>query len=293
MFYNKHGKNLSKENIISILIVIDNKLNGIAPQKTVFKLGNDYFSNIHDMIVVDKNLFAITSILGKGAFGEVYKGENVITGRQVAIKCQQYYHDVEKQVMITKNHGIGYKNNVLGPKKIGNYKYFILPLADMDMYKWAANTNWIKILNAFIDICIDLERLHKDKKIHMDLKPDNILIMKDKAFISDFGKAETIGKIVNVINDDFRKYPHLPPEYFIGKTPYQYYQISESFDSWSLGFIIKSNIKYFPMHLQSMFSIIAFKLTTINPFSRMTISEAKNEFLNIHKVYKNPWWKIY
>ena len=42
--------------------------------------------------------------------------------------------------------------------------------------------------------------------VHMDLKMDNILVVNDKSYISDFGKVERINKIIPSAQGNYLNY---------------------------------------------------------------------------------------
>jgi serine/threonine protein kinase len=107
------------------------------------------------------------------------------------------------------------------------------------------------IIKALIKIAQDLQNLHKQGHVHMDLKDDNVLVINDEAFVSDFGKVESDGKVIPSANRPFMRYdtnikkfvpnyPQLAPEYFLENSKNPFYTVCYTFDLYSYGFLMKS-----------------------------------------------------
>uniref|UniRef100_A0ACD5WRH4 Uncharacterized protein n=1 Tax=Avena sativa TaxID=4498 RepID=A0ACD5WRH4_AVESA len=103
-----------------------------------------------------------------------------------------------------------------------------------DEYTWL---NWLTRFNIIKGICQGLKYLREGLKspvMHLDLKPDNILL--DQAMvpkIADFGLSRLFGE-ENTIKtiSSVGTFGYLPPEYI------EHQVISENFDIFSLGVII-------------------------------------------------------
>ena len=328
-FQHQQNKQPSKTDICAITKVISKHLNGLCKVGEAFRVtdqtdstGNtkDIYTANKEMIVIKDNLFAFEKTLGAGAFGSVFAATNLITGEKVAIKKQkpQCCPDpmIQMQVKVTCCHGIGLckpEVNTSPEYKSDGFAYFVLPLADSVYYKWVQKTfahhpinGWKTVIKALINIVDDLDRLHKDKKVHMDLKGDNVLIIDDKAYLSDFGKTEDVGKLLPKIPCKYEDYPHNAPEYKTGVRPVlcfpgpqngfgqpgpqnfagfgqaaipQYYCCHEAFDAWSLGEMISRDVAMFPLEIQVELKTMVRGLMNVCPEKRPPM-KAVRSYLN-------------
>lgn len=89
-----------------------------------------------------------------------------------------------------------------------------------------------------------LATLHRLGLIHLDLKLENILILRDEAKITDFGFAATSGQ--EVIQDCKGTYGYIAPEFFCDAWESKYNKQNKPprntihFDNWSLGVLLAS-----------------------------------------------------
>lgn len=314
-FWHLTDRQLTKKELSAIANVITKHYHSLCTPGTTFSLTNiesvsdktkEIYTAQQPLIVIKKQIYAIEKTLGEGAFGSVYAAKNLFTNDRVAIKRQKFHccpdQMVQMQVKVTRCHGIGLCNPDIDTEPVylsdGNV-YFVLPLADSVYYKWVQKTfknhpvnGWRKVIKALINIVDDLERLHKDNKVHMDLKGDNILIIDDHAYLSDFGKTEPLGKFLPVIPCYHRDYPHNAPEYFIDKHPSvtdvvlegkRMYLTHESFDAWSLGAMISRDISMFPLEIQSDLKTIVRGLQQKDPSKRPPMKAVREYLVKISK----------
>ena len=89
------------------------------------------------------------------------------------------------------------------------------------------------ILELFIGMLLGIQYIHKNGIVHLDLKPNNILIDElENPKITDFGIAKTLKNSRKKTNKIVGSYMYMSPEALLGKT------CETNADIWSLGCII-------------------------------------------------------
>ena len=155
-------------------------------------------SNIYNKLIFGK--YKLLEILGKGSFGYVFKGKNILTGEEVAVKIE----DWRKQGNILEGEAyfLFYLKSIGIPeiKSFGVYdKYKILVetlLGDsiesiFCKMKYRFSTKDICMI--LIQLLDRLEFVHSKYIIHRDIKPENIMIdleTKRIIYLIDFGLAK-------------------------------------------------------------------------------------------------------
>ena len=148
------------------------------------------------------NKYRIVRLIGSGGMANVYLGIDMDSGINVAIKIlkPEYSSDEDfirrfdteakavsslKQNNIVKVFGVGHE---------GNFRYIVQEYVDGITVKELINQNghldWRNAVPIVIQIGLALEYAHNNGIVHRDIKPQNILITRDKiAKITDFGIA--------------------------------------------------------------------------------------------------------
>ena len=146
--------------------------------------------------------FKIAKILGEGAFGKLYSGNNLKTGDEVAIKMErtdakypmlQYEASVYKKLIGNQGiptihwYGVEGEFNVLVMDILGP------PLEDL--FKFCKHHWGMKsILWVASQMISRIEVMHNSNFVHRDIKPENFLIGAGKkenmVYIIDFGLAK-------------------------------------------------------------------------------------------------------
>jgi len=188
--------------------------------------------------------WAKISKIGEGTYAVVYKGKEVATGRQVAIKKIK----------------VGLFKDGLDMSAIREVKYLqelhhpnVIQL--LDVYSHKTNLNLVlEFLVSDLELIIKdrtnvflpadikswmamsirgLEFCHRNFIIHRDLKPNNLLIASDGQLkIADFGLAREISEPGNKMTCQVITRWYRPPELLFGC---RYY--GSSVDMWSIGCI--------------------------------------------------------
>ena len=144
--------------------------------------------------------YKLTKIIGRGSFGFVYEGRNVIDGKRVAIKVEKKENGLnllENESFYLYNlKGIGFPE-VISFGYSGKYNVLVQTLLGESLgkifYK-KHNRFTIKDICMFsIQILHRIEFVHSKNLIHRDIKPENFLIGEpDKylIYIIDFGLSK-------------------------------------------------------------------------------------------------------
>lgn len=164
---------------------------------------------LHALDIVGEN-YEIISLIGVGGMGYVYRVRHRILQKQYAMKTLSSQHvseiawrrlQVEAQAIARMNHP-----NIVGIHNLGLHEdrlpYYVMDLLDgealADRLKRGSLT-LAQALPIFIEVCKGLGYAHKKGIIHRDIKPGNIILLKEpdssgaKVKIVDFGIAKLSG----------------------------------------------------------------------------------------------------
>jgi len=141
--------------------------------------------------------YKIIEKIGEGCFGSIYKGKNIRTNEEVAIKIESIDNDIK----LLKNESIIYQylSNTSGIPSIKWYGkdkenyYMVINLLGKSLQE-IKNKHKIFSLKTTIQLGIKLiillKTIHEKGLIHRDVKPDNFLFALNdfnKIYIIDFG----------------------------------------------------------------------------------------------------------
>uniref|UniRef100_A0A0D3DEF6 Uncharacterized protein n=1 Tax=Brassica oleracea var. oleracea TaxID=109376 RepID=A0A0D3DEF6_BRAOL len=182
-------------------------------------------------IEVATNNFSERNKIGRGGFGDVFKGTLMPGGRDVAVKrlsrtSEQGEKEFKNEVIVIAKlqHGnlvrlLGY--SVKGEERVLVYEF--VPNKSLDSFLSdpikQAQLSWTKRFNIIMGIARGILYLHQDSRpkiIHGDLKADYILLEADmNPKISDFGTARIfgIGQTSSITERIFGTEGYMPPEY--------------------------------------------------------------------------------
>lgn len=152
-----------------------------------------------------KDNYLIIEQIGSGSFGDVYKGKDIKSGGEIAVKVE----NSEKNKRIKHEFKVyrylktkGIINNV--PKIIDfvvtpKYNFMCMEMLGKsldDVFNDLDNKFSIEtVVDLAIDIIKIIRDVHKGGFIHRDIKPSNFLIGKndpEKIYIMDFGLAKKL-----------------------------------------------------------------------------------------------------
>jgi WD40 repeat protein/predicted Ser/Thr protein kinase len=181
--------------------------------------------------------------LGHGGFSEVYLGEHIQLGIEVAIKVlrtQLSSEDVEKfrteartlarlkHPHIVRVFDFGVENNIA---------YLVMDYAPNGTLRQRHPEGTplppTIILPYVEQVAAALQYAHEQKFIHRDIKPQNMLLgSNNEVWLSDFGLAKIVQSTISQITQDEAGSPaYMAPEQFLGKP-------RPASDQYSLGVVI-------------------------------------------------------
>ena len=148
--------------------------------------------------------YEITAPLGAGGMGEVYRARDTRLGRDVAVKV------ITAQVAVTEDVRARFEReaktisslnhpNICTLYDVGHDKdtdYLVMELlegetlgARLERGPLPAN----ELLRIGIQVADALDKAHRQRLVHRDLKPGNIMLTKSGAKLLDFGLARPVG----------------------------------------------------------------------------------------------------
>ncbi|KAM6910481.1 serine/threonine-protein kinase Nek10 [Xenentodon cancila] len=203
------------------------------------------------------NSYSILDHLGSGAFGSVFKVQKQSSQNLLALKEVNLHNpafgrnkksrDTNVEKIISELTIV--KEQMMHPNIVKYYKTFLegeklyivmeliegVPLAEHlnSLKQKQQQLTEDRIWKVFIQMCLALRYLHKEKRIvHRDLTPNNIMIgEKDKVTITDFGLAkqkQENSKLTSVVGSILYSCPEV-----VKNEPY-----GEKADVWALGCIL-------------------------------------------------------
>jgi len=213
--------------------------------------------------------YMLLDVMGKGAFGCVYKARKGNSGTLLAMKALQL--DVvtlfgatseEKQAASGQmTSEVEILSNMDHPNIVkyfesfeeGNSLYIAMELVEGMSLQYYLNyleeqkkpMEEEEVWNIFLQLCLALRYLHQDKRVvHRDLTPSNIMLCSppQRVKLTDFGLARQNKSSSSMMNSVVGTMPYSCPEII------QHMKYSEKADIWSLGCIL-----YTMMMLKSPF----------------------------------------
>uniref|UniRef100_A0AAY5F0L2 Protein kinase domain-containing protein n=1 Tax=Electrophorus electricus TaxID=8005 RepID=A0AAY5F0L2_ELEEL len=246
------------------------------------------------------NGYSILHHLGSGAFGSVFKVrkqgvQNCLALKEVNLHNPAFGHDkksrdsnVEKivsELTIIKEQ-MAHPNIVKYLKTFieGERLYIVMelvegaPLADhfSSLKEKQQTFTEERVWNVFIQICLALRYLHKEKRIvHRDLTPGNIMLgERDKVTITDFGLAkqkEESSKLMSVVGTILYSCPEI-----VKSEPY-----GEKADVWAMGCVLYQMVALRPPFYSTNMLSLATKIVEaeFEPVEDDTFSERVTDMI--------------
>ena len=186
--------------------------------------------------------YRLNKFLGAGGFGGVFHASEMVRNtsvKEVAIKVIPESSD-DKLIELTNSRKLEHPN-LIKSYAVGEFTflntemlYLVMELAQGSLENHIAKGSFSadEIKNITAQVAQGLNYLHRQNKVHRDLKPGNILKVNQQYKLADFGLIRTLNNkshTQTVHNSGTIIY--MPPEAFRG-------DISSAWDLWSLGIML-------------------------------------------------------
>lgn len=183
--------------------------------------------------------YVLERIIGKGQFGEVYKGYNKLNNTDVAVKAinrtklkGKYYELLENEIKVLRSCENPNIIRLYDIKKTNNNIYLMLEFCNegdlMQYLKIKKKLVEEEAVEIFVQIINAFKVLVKNKIMHRDFKLANILKHNGVIKIADFGFAKILGD--DVMATTMLGSPlNMGPEILAGK------EYNSKADIWSIG----------------------------------------------------------
>lgn len=194
-----------------------------------------------------------TEVLGQGAYGKVYKGQDVRTGHTVALKRALTTNEEEgippttlREISILKSISecefvVKLLDVVSAKTRSGKSILFIIfQYLDCDLKSHMVNTRGkgkgfeqYMAKEFCFQLLLGLKHCHDNGIMHRDLKPQNLLVENMKKIkIADFGLSRNFSVPLGKYTHEVVTLWYRAPEILLGAKSY-----STPIDSWSVGCI--------------------------------------------------------
>ncbi len=192
-----------------------------------------------------KGRYQIDSLYDSGGMSNVYRGVDIKTGRQVAVKVLKPEFTGNKEYVLRFSKEaramaqLKHKNIVrmIDSGSAGDIHFIVFEFISGQTLKQRINLSVIPPVEAtqiMIDICSAIDHAHSKGLVHRDIKPQNVLIQEELVKLTDFGIAKNISgsTIVNENTEVMGSAHYFSPEQAMGE------KIDTRSDIYSLGIVL-------------------------------------------------------
>jgi len=249
--------------------------------------------------------YALKDKIGSGAYGEVWKAKDVVTGKIVALKKIKVEVETEgipssalREIAILKSLNHPNIVKLLDVIAEEGKLYLIFEYCKYDLRSYilknfpnqAIPENEIK--DIMKQILSGVYYCHSNRVLHRDLKPANILVTEDGTVkIADFGLSRFYSIPVKKYSPEIITVWYRGPEILLGVEEY-----GSSTDIWSVGCIFGELFKKFPLftgdceigQLLKIFEMLG----TPQENEWVGVTKLKNYLQSFPKFKRKPWENI-
>jgi len=156
----------------------------------------DFQAALIDRYVIDHEL-------GRGGMGTVYLARDVKLGRQVAVKvmspevvsgvgAEQFLKEIRRTARLEHPN----IPTLLDAGEAAGYPYYVMPYVRggslKELVEQKGRLSLGETLGMVRDVAAALEFAHENRIIHCDIKPANVLLAGDHAYLADFGISRAV-----------------------------------------------------------------------------------------------------
>jgi hypothetical protein len=211
--------------------------------------------------------YRIIEQVGRGGYGEVFRAEDTLMNRTVAVKRIDL-SDKTSARTLTEARAAGQLNHpnvvtVFDLEHDDRYSYLIMEFIDgvtlSNILQAKSPLSIEESLDIAIQIADALEAAHAMDIVHRDIKPDNIMITKDgNVKVTDFGIARLGASTLTVEGDVLGTFAYMSPEQAKGG------RIDARTDVFSLGVVIYEMLTGVSPFASATPAGIVFKITNLD-----------------------------
>lgn len=198
--------------------------------------------------------YKILGLKGEGTFSQVFKAQNLKTGKFVAIKCMKSCFDTMEQVnklreiqalrRLSPHPNIIQLQEALYDKKSGSLS-LVFECMDKNIYEMTGTRRTLltedRIKLYVYQLIKAICHMHENGIFHRDIKPENILMIQDRLKLADFGSCRGIYS-----KQPFTEYIstrwYRAPECLLTDGYYSY-----KMDMWGVGCVFFEIMTLFPL----------------------------------------------
>ncbi|MDQ0350574.1 serine/threonine-protein kinase [Alkalibacillus filiformis] len=243
--------------------------------------------------------YKVVQYIGGGGMANVYLGEDLILGREVAIKLlkleysdheefiERFNREAEAAISLSNDHIV----NIFDVGQEDDLHYMVMEYVDgMTLKEYIQHKGTVSMHEAvriMIQLSEAVKHAHDNGIIHRDIKPQNILMdHRGNVKITDFGIARALSSTsLTKTNDVMGSVHYLSPEQARGGTA------SRKSDIYSLGIVLYELLTgRLPFSGESAVSIALKHMQTEPPFVRSFNPEIPQSLENVvlKATVKNP-----
>jgi serine/threonine-protein kinase len=189
--------------------------------------------------------YEVVGLLGKGGMGVVYKANDPLLGRAVAIKMMTTLDYVDNPDLLQRFYreaqstGNLHHRNIVTVYELGDHEgspYLVMEYLEGEtldaVIQGSRPISLFDRINFILEVCDGLSYAHARSVVHRDIKPGNIMVLKDSGVkIVDFGIAHIGNRTVTRTGQLLGSLPYMSPEQISGK------QVDARTDIFSLGVV--------------------------------------------------------
>ncbi|HKS72887.1 MAG TPA: protein kinase [Terriglobales bacterium] len=189
--------------------------------------------------------YEVVGLLGKGGMGVVYKATDPLLGRSVAIKMMTTVDYVDNPDLLQRFYreaqstGNLHHRNIVTVYELGDQEgspYLVMEYLEGETLDAIIQSQrpltLLDRINFIVEVCDGLAYAHQRAVVHRDIKPGNIMVLKDREVkIVDFGIAHIGNRTVTRTGQLLGSLPYMSPEQISGKS------VDARTDIFSLGVV--------------------------------------------------------